>query len=202
MNKITSIHFIIICSFCLLFSSCARHEPPKSVQAPEFPVNEYVRYSKVGNAEVSGQVFAKTTTGEVKVGAGSSVFIVPSTSYSVFMLQNCKAMYPHKCHVVHNVDHRYEGFIKKTRADKDGNYKFKNIPAGKYFIQSSVTWQALQKDYSFWEGEQLVWKRQGGVGSQSFEIKDFEIKDNMHVMPYDTAQDNSQEGRRWNRVPY
>jgi hypothetical protein len=59
--------------------SAPRTEMPRLVP---FNEDEYLPYAGDGDATITGQAFLKTRGGDVKYGAGNTIFMNPVTSYS------------------------------------------------------------------------------------------------------------------------
>ncbi|RAU39285.1 hypothetical protein [Pseudomonas sp. RIT411] len=103
-----------------------------------FPVAEYNALPKEGTGVVEGQAFMKTVGGDVKFGAGSEVTLNPITSYS-------EQWYRHYYELrspLQAADTRQDSYILTTQADGSGNFKFTDVPPGRYFVTSTVRWQA------------------------------------------------------------
>ena len=132
MNKISAA--VLILSAALL-TACANQKP---VDRPPFPIDEYAQLQTVGTGKVAGQVFMKTVGGDVRFGAGSDVYLFPGTSYSDFWYQtNYVSQKP-----IAPPDSRQMQYTKIVQADGSGNFEFSDIPPGRYYISSMVTWQA------------------------------------------------------------
>jgi len=143
-----------------LLSACAVKQP---LQRPHFPEHEYSALEKQGTSTVTGQAFLKTRGGDVKTAAGSPVLLNPVTSYSKFAYENRFApggLTP--------IDPRLNDYLRKTTADASGRFSFKNIPAGYYFVTTSVTWEAPT-------GAGLV--RQGGILWKQVEVGNDEVEE-------------------------
>lgn len=128
-----------------------------------FPENEYKSLATTGTATVKGQAFLKTRGGDVKVAAGNEVILNPVTSYSnewyqIFYLQHTPMEQP---------DERLWLYAKKTIADGDGRFTFKNVPAGDYYVTTGVFWETPT-------GYQATMQWQGGVVTKKITIKDSE----------------------------
>ncbi|PVZ55504.1 hypothetical protein C9422_21020 [Pseudomonas sp. B1(2018)] len=119
-----------------VISGCATQ--PKPIARNSFPAAEYAALPQSGTGVVEGQVFLKTVGGDVKYGAGSEVILNPVTSYSE---QWHDATYS-KHAPMEPSDSRQNQYIVTTQADGSGNFRFSGVPPGKYFITSSVYWQA------------------------------------------------------------
>lgn len=108
------------------------------VQRPDFDPAEYAGLDeRTGTGIVSGQVFLRTRGGEVRYGAGSEVILNPVTSYSRFWYEvghvQRKQISP--------PDPRLDRYLITTQADGNGNFRFENVPAGDYYLTSSVFWE-------------------------------------------------------------
>lgn len=119
-----------------LVSACAPMQPAP-VAYPPFPESEYAKLQKTGDATVTGQVFMKTRGGDVKVGAGSEILLIPVTSYSRVFYSAYLADRP-----VSNHDERVKAYTIRTQADGTGSFRFKNVPPGKYYLTGDVVWEA------------------------------------------------------------
>lgn len=111
----------------------------KSVQRIPFPENEYAQLIKEGRSTVKGQIFMKTVGGDVKYGAGEEVFLNPVTSYSKQWYEvnylGRKPLSPKES------DSRLKDYMKIKQTNGSGQFEFKNIPAGEYYVVSRVTWR-------------------------------------------------------------
>lgn len=103
----------------------------------EFSVEEHAPYAKEGSASIDGQVFLRTIGGDVKVGAGSQVSLLPTTKY---FWENMQAHMQGRA--ISNGDQRALQFMRTARADGEGRFEFESVPAGRYYLMSSVYWQA------------------------------------------------------------
>lgn len=121
----------------LVLVGCATTAPPK--WNIEFDDGEYEPYKQAGTTSISGQGFLKTVGGDVKVAAGSTVTLDPVTSYSRHWWQQAGKYYARR-----NVippDPRFREFRKTTVADAEGRFKFRKLPAGSYYVRTTVTWE-------------------------------------------------------------
>lgn len=104
-----------------------------------FDEHEYSKLETTGNSTVTGQVFAKTRGGAVIKGAGNLVVLIPATAYgkqriTEQVIGGKRAATPE--------DPRYVQYVHQTVADGDGRFTFTDVPAGRYFALSHVTWEA------------------------------------------------------------
>ena len=116
---------------------CAVPQQQIVPRAP-FPIAEYESLPTSGSGTLTGQVFMRTVGGDVKYGAGSDVYILPVTSYSTQWYTESYL----GGQVLGAPDPRAEKGMKLTQADGTGYFKFTDVPPGKYYLSSKVTWQA------------------------------------------------------------
>lgn len=155
----------------LLLSACSSLNKAQVVERIAFPANEYESLNKAGNATVSGQVFMKTRGGDIKYGAGSTVWLNPKTSYSdqwySVTLSNRFQVEGFGVKRLSDPDSRAADYIIHTQADGFGNFTFNNVPSGDYYLVSGVTWEAPGGS------------RQGGYIVKIISVKD---GDNLSIM--------------------
>jgi hypothetical protein len=97
---------------------------------------ELVPYSKPGTGKISGQAFLKTVGGDVKYGAGNSVWIHPVTGlttewYDKVIVQGI-TLVPGNPHT--------DDYRKSTVADGEGRFEFDGLAPGDYYITCPITW--------------------------------------------------------------
>lgn len=126
-------------SLAALLVGCA--VPVQNPQAPArrmaFPEAEYLALPKTGNATVKGQAFLTTKGGDVKVAAGKRVLMNPVTSYSLEWYE--RSYLPSRR--MEESDPKLEAYIRTQIADGSGRFVFKSVPAGEYFITTTITWE-------------------------------------------------------------
>jgi hypothetical protein len=92
--------------------------------------------SKTGSAKIVGQAFLKTVGGDVKYGAGDTVWLHPVTSLTNEWFTK---------HIVQGVPlaagnpHSYD-FRRQAIADAEGRFEFDALPPGDYYLTCSITW--------------------------------------------------------------
>jgi hypothetical protein len=128
--------FVIVSIFFI--SGCVNKPIPKLTNP--FNEQDFIPYSKVGTASITGQVFLKTRGGDVKYGAGDTIFMFPSTPYTREMQHFVNHEITNRVNI-ENVDKRWRNYIKKTTADGSGNFEFSKIPAGEYYLECSLFWE-------------------------------------------------------------
>lgn len=122
------------------FAGCVAPIRPYVWQEPSSAKeDEYAPYMEQGVGSVTGQAFLQRKDGMTVRAAGRIVTLDPAT-------RNGKEWWDRPVRYVHEyfdippapafLDAR-----RCTRADADGNFRFEHLPTGKYYIQTSVTWQ-------------------------------------------------------------
>ncbi len=132
---------ILASSVAATFISC---EQPILIPAPTFNTAtdateaEYGPYLKEGSGMLIGQAFMTQRGGTVVKGAGRNVTLDPVTTVGNEWWGKAGKVWIHR-----NLVPSSPNFLKARRtivADGDGRFKFANLPAGKYFVRTEVTW--------------------------------------------------------------
>jgi hypothetical protein len=87
-----------------------------------------------GDAVLNGQAFLKTQGGDVKFAAGEKIELIPKTAYTSELMATWGEP-------LANLDKGWRQHIRTVVADASGNFEFKNIPAGSYYVQTYITWK-------------------------------------------------------------
>ncbi|MFP1868688.1 hypothetical protein [Lonsdalea quercina] len=133
MKKILSTTLgVLVLSGCI---QMPKYEAPKPVTLPAFPFSEYENLKLAGNEKLSGQVFLKTVGGDVKVGAGNPVILLPKTSYTDFQYRLYLTGVRRE-----KEDSRAAKYEKLTTADATGSFEFDGLSPGQYYVTSLVSW--------------------------------------------------------------
>jgi hypothetical protein len=123
----------------MLSSACAAKSAPAVVEPrlATFLPSEYAAYEGVGTSTITGQSFLKTRRGDVKFGAGDEIILNPVTTYSTEWWT--KAIVGGK--TLGPGDDRAKGHTRTAVADGEGRFRFDSLPAGRYYVLSSVVWE-------------------------------------------------------------
>ena len=111
--------------------------------------------NKKGKATVSGQAFLKRRDGVVVTCAGAEVHLFPVTEYAK---QRITAIYGSANGGYRSAfgqgfseadDPKYYEYSRETNCDAEGDFVFKGVANGEYYLTSTVVWQI--SDY-YYEG--------------------------------------------------
>ena len=128
----------------LFITGCVAKPIPKLTN--QFNEQDFAPYAKKGTASIIGQAFLKTRGGEVRYGAGDTIFLFPSTPYTREMQHFTHHEITNRV-TIENVDKRWRDYIKKITADGSGNFEFSDIPAGEYFLECALFWEVPKSCY-------------------------------------------------------
>ena len=108
--------------------------PEPVARKAQFNEAEYEHYATTGKAVIAGKACFTLADGTEKCFAGVDVFINPVTTYSTEWYERGWA----GREFLANPDARAVKYNKKVRTDKDGSYRFENLPAGAYYVGAVV----------------------------------------------------------------
>lgn len=123
-----------------LLAGCAAQQIQKRTVA--FHAAEFAPFQGSGTATIKGQAFLKTRAGDIKLGAGNTVYLMPATPYTDEWFQKSvvgNALLEQPV----NLD-RYQ---RKTVADAGGNFEFADLPPGKYYVTCFIGWEYATGGY-------------------------------------------------------
>ncbi|MES2697497.1 MAG: carboxypeptidase-like regulatory domain-containing protein [Verrucomicrobiota bacterium] len=92
-----------------------------------------------GTARVLGQAFLKTRGGEVRLGAGNTIRLLPADPWAL-RAADLQPIFP----LASWADEARETFaalVRETEADASGNFEFSGLPAGEYRLETEITWK-------------------------------------------------------------
>lgn len=150
MNK-----FITALTACLLISGCVSMPTGKTVLVNgKFDVADATAKMQPGSAKLSGTAFMRQKGGGVVTCAGQEVALFPVTDYATDRLNHIYHSAPRTGSIAYadyySPRHKdnfspdlpeYRSLMHKTLCDAQGNFEFKNIKYGRYYITTGVIWQ-------------------------------------------------------------
>ncbi|MFH0926206.1 MAG: hypothetical protein V1872_11375 [bacterium] len=137
MKKTNNIFFkIILVIPILLITGCAGSLARPIQRQANFILEEYMPYKNTGTATIKGQAFLRQKGGNVVTAAGATIYLNPATSYSkeYFELQVMRGLH------LSEADKRMLEYERTTTGDANGNFEFNDLPAGEYYIATTITW--------------------------------------------------------------
>ncbi|HEY3897976.1 MAG TPA: hypothetical protein VGM54_05140 [Chthoniobacter sp.] len=132
-----------------LLSSCALVGAPRRV-----PFNEadFATYRGTGSSTVAGQLVVTSDDGEKHIGDGTHVTLLPVAAYTKEMVDreigNGDNLAPS--------DPRFRQYMRLVTTDGQGNFVFKNVPAGEYFVAGLGEWYVGDDAQYQWACERVT----------------------------------------------
>lgn len=140
---------LAISLLCAAMTGCASMMPqPKQVAlTTTFNAESVAWFNSTGTGSINGQAFFQTRGGQPRTCAGLEVGLFPRSTYGDERLTaiygTTKSGYvPALATRVQFTpdDPNYSNTHKSTVCDAQGNFTFTGLPAGEYFIISTITW--------------------------------------------------------------
>ena len=160
---------VLILAICL--PSCALAGGGRAPRRVPFEESAFAGYGSAGSATVSGKLVVTSSSGTVHLAddgneedriAGTFITLLPVAAYTREMvdreLGDGEYLAPS--------DPRFQKYVRLTRTDAEGNFVFKQITAGEYFVTGQVKGNSLD-DFSYrWAFERIKVRK-----GQSVKIK-------------------------------
>jgi hypothetical protein len=144
MNPFRNVALTVLPASCvaaLLLAAC-QSAPPLDPSAPldiAYSQSEFRRYERPGDATLVGQAFLHDQ-GDTIPCTGQPVLLFPHTrSFErVVELARMKA----RPVLPEATDPRLNAVMRRTVCDTDGNFAFKNLPRGRWYVFTRIRWSA------------------------------------------------------------
>jgi hypothetical protein len=138
-----------------LIMACATRQPVQ--MQTKFDTEEHKPYTETGNNTIKGQAFLRQRGGGIVTCAGSDVMLVPATSF----FREAINLFRAGKKPLSNIDPTYSNMIKRSQGDAQGNFSFRNLPNGNWYVLPEVKWTVgynpqggtLMKEVSVSNGE-------------------------------------------------
>jgi len=149
--------------------------------APAAVSADYYPYSQPGTAAIDGQAFVVVRGGDVlldtrgylttisdnaRTASGSDVTLDPATPFAMDWYMKDGTSLRRFGNAPK--DPAFRAARHTTVADESGRFKFTGLPAGRYIVRTTITWQTPRDSYRM--------MTQGGVASAVFDLADGEQK--------------------------
>jgi hypothetical protein len=158
-----------------------RAATPSSAPSGGAVAADYYPYSKPGTATIDGQAFVVIRGGDVlldthgylttisdnaRTASGNDVTLDPATPYAMEWYMKSGTSLRRFTNAPK--DAAFRAARKTTIADEGGKFKFDGLPAGRYIIRTTITWQTPRDSYRM--------MTQGGVASVVIDLAEGEQK--------------------------
>lgn len=98
--------------------------------------SDFIQSAKSPVVNIGGQAFSRTVGGDVKYGAGVTVSLFRSNKYTNEIVGALNEGWRYV-----DADPKWMTHIMKSTADANGNFVFKNVIPGVYYLETVLTWQ-------------------------------------------------------------
>lgn len=168
----------------LACSSSGSPTPAGNAPTPAAPAAvsaDYYPYSKPGTGVIDGQAFVVVRGGDVlldtqgfltsisdnaRTASGSDVTLDPATPFAMeWYMKDGTSL---RRFGDAPKDQAFRAARRTTVADESGRFKFTGLPAGRYIVRTTITWQTPRDSYRM--------MTQGGVASAVFDLEEGETK--------------------------
>ena len=154
---------------------------PNAGPAPTAVAADYYPYSKPGTASINGQAFVVVRGGDVlldgkgylttisdnaRTASGSDVTLDPATPFAMDWYMKSGTSLRRFGNTPK--DATFRAARRTAVADESGKFTFTNLPAGRYIVRTTITWQTPRDSYRM--------MTQGGVASAVIDISEGEAK--------------------------
>lgn len=95
-------------------------------------------YAQKGSASIHGQAFLKTKDGAVKSAAGNDVVLIPAILHT----DETVGFLDVGTHAIAKISPNLRSYSRITHANGSGYFEFSELPAGDYYLECGIYWQA------------------------------------------------------------
>lgn len=149
--------FLLVC--LLLATACMpRPRARYYTLTTKYDEAQHGPYMAQGTATIAGQAFTTTRGGDVKHCAGRPVILIPATPFFREYVEHSMIL-----EEIVGLPPGMDASLRRTTGDGAGNFEFAQIPAGRYFVACTITWEVPQTTYTHSAGPITVMERTGGT---------------------------------------
>jgi hypothetical protein len=122
----------------MLVAGCATVDTPPHYAPPHaaFVQSEYAAYDSAGTSAIAGRGCASTPAGVVRCAVERPVYLTPVTAYSTAWWDRAVV----GDDWLANRDSRAARYFRTAKTDSSGLFSFEDLPAGEYYVMTSVFW--------------------------------------------------------------
>ena len=131
----------------LMVTGCATVPPTDVPISAEFSKSDIVWFDGAGDGTLEGSAFLRTKGGTVKTCAGYDVQLLPYSSYAaermrfIYGSETSGHLFgPRRAWKFNPDEPDFYKSLKKTVCNANGEFQYKGLPAGDYYIIAKVTW--------------------------------------------------------------
>ncbi|HJU05845.1 MAG TPA: carboxypeptidase-like regulatory domain-containing protein [Nitrospiraceae bacterium] len=111
--------------------------PVVQTRLATFNQAEYEPYGGEGTATISGEAFLRTRAGDIKKGAGNTVYLNPVTTYSTEWFERAVL----GGEQLAAADEQAQAYERSAVTDSKGRFTFERLPPGEYYVACPITWK-------------------------------------------------------------
>ena len=134
-----SLHPCFICLLFLVIANCTNQRSAQFIEA------EYQFSRLVGTGKICGEAFLHANNGNITYGKGSRIWLDPETSYSTEWFKNEVI----EGKTLSTEDGRIHEYRREQTADSNGQFCFRDLPPGQYYLTSRITRQFLNDGIAY-----------------------------------------------------
>lgn len=131
---------VLVAAMLPALAGCAMPQATPYIITQPFDESRLAWATKPGDSSIRGQAFLKTRGGDVKTCAGNAVRLLPVSPYTSEIYTAARGRLSDGGWS--NRDPGLSRYVKRSTCDAQGYFSFKNLPAGEWFLQTSVLWEA------------------------------------------------------------
>lgn len=141
----------VLLFLAILSTGCSVKQPEKKENSitikNKFDENEVSWFKNKGNGTIKGNAKFKAKNGELRFGEEFRIELMPYALYTEERLgkiyKNKKSGFVYLQDGIPKFTPDPEGYHEtiKTFCDKEGNFEFNNLPAGKFYVIAFMSWE-------------------------------------------------------------